>query len=156
MTSFSDTGSNSGNLEKLREFQNRWIEIGQVPHKEKERLQKDFRNAINELYTRLNIQKQSLDVEGFKQRIQILVDTGNIDGLRRERANIIQKQKTLDIEITQLENNMSFFSSKAESLLIDVKRKIEKAKAEMEQLAEQKKTVDLAERELRSKIEKKA
>ncbi|HQP03625.1 MAG TPA: DUF349 domain-containing protein [Bacteroidales bacterium] len=156
VTSFSDTGSNSGNLEKLREFQNRWIEIGQVPHKEKERLQKDFRNAINELYTRLNIQKQSLDVEGFKQRIQILVDTGNIDGLRRERANIIQKQKTLDIEITQLENNMSFFSSKAESLLIDVKRKIEKAKAEMEQLAEQKKTVDLAERELRSKIEKKA
>jgi len=149
VTSFSDTGSNSGNLEKLREFQNRWIEIGQVPHKEKERLQKDFRNAINELYTRLNIQKQSLDVEGFKQRIQILVDTGNIDGLRRERANIIQKQKTLDIEITQLENNMSFFSSKAESLLIDVKRKIEKAKAEMEQLAEQKKTVDLAERELR-------
>ena len=154
VTDFHGTANGTENLNMLREFQNRWTEIGLVAFKDKDKLQKDFRTAISALYERLNIQKNAVDIEGFKQKVQMLADGGDRDTLRRERTNIVQKIKTLENDISLWENNMGFFSGKAESLLVDVKRKIEKAKAEIELLISQKKAIDLAEREF-NKSEKK-
>lgn len=154
VTDFQGTDNGAENLNMLKEFQNRWTEIGLVAFKEKDKLQKDYRTAITALYDRLNIQKSAVDIEGFKQKVQMMADGGNLDSLRRERNGIVQKIKLLENDITLWENNMSFFSGKAESLLVDVKRKIEKAKAEIELLISQKKAIDLAEREF-NKLEKK-
>lgn len=155
INSFSGSPDNNENLNKLKEFQNRWVEIGQVAFKEKDKLQKDYRSAVNALYEKLNIKKQDIDISGYKQKMQMLAEMNDRDTLRRERSFVMQKIKTLDADITLWENNMSFFSGKAESLLIDVKRKIEKAKAEIELLTEQKKVIDLTERDMNAKNAKK-
>ncbi|NLA24994.1 MAG: DUF349 domain-containing protein, partial [Bacteroidales bacterium] len=139
------------NLEKLKDFQNRWTQIGQVAFKEKDKIYKEFRASISALYEKLNIKKDALDVEGFKQKVKVFSDTGDIKALRREKSAINQKIKNIENDISLWETNMSFFSGKAEGLLADAKKKIEKAKAEIETLISQRKAIDIAERELSKK-----
>ena len=52
---FKSTGDVNENLNILKDFQRRWTEIGHVPIKKKDEVQKQFREAINKLYDDLNL-----------------------------------------------------------------------------------------------------
>ncbi|MCF8367002.1 MAG: DUF349 domain-containing protein [Bacteroidales bacterium] len=130
-------GDRSQNLNKLKEFQREWTEIGFVPFKEKDRLQNAFRSAVNKQLDKLNISTNEISIENYKSKMEVL--KGSPEGnksLGRERNFILGKITTLRDDINIWENNIGFLAdTKKASLFKDeFEKKIEKAKNELEML----------------------
>lgn len=125
------------NLNKLKDFQRRWTEIGFVPFKEKDRLQNTFRSAVDKQLDKLNISSTEISIENYKSKMEVL--KGSSDGNRslgRERNFIQGKINKLRDDIHVWENNIGFLAdSKKASLFKDeFEKKINKAKKELELL----------------------
>ncbi|MDD4234922.1 MAG: DUF349 domain-containing protein [Bacteroidales bacterium] len=149
---YEPSDDHAKNVEKIKEFQNKWTEIGFVAFKVKEKLQKDYREAIDQLYKKLNMSKDVVDITKYRERMDIYAEGKELEKLRKERSYIIQKMKTIENDIALWENNLSFFSGSAGDLLKDVKKKLEKAHEELDNLAEKKKIIDLTERDVKKQI----
>ena len=131
-----------GSIEDIKEFQRRWSEIGHVPMKEKDALQKRYRAAIDKLFAVLRGNDRERGVERFKNKINTI--KGNGGKLRNERDRLYNKVKQLEADIATLENNIGFFSRSkgAEALIRDVESKIERAKQEMADTIEKIQLID--------------
>lgn len=130
-------GDRSENLNKLKEFQREWTEIGFVPFKEKDRLQNAFRAAVNKQLDKLNISNSEITIENYKSKMEVL--KGSPEGnksLGRERNFIMGKISSLRDDINIWENNIGFLAdTKKASLFKDeFEKKIAKAKNELEML----------------------
>lgn len=148
---FSPLENQSENINKIKELQARWTEIGYVANSQKDRLYNEYRSAINSIYEKLNLNKSTLEVSSFNSKVEVLKETGELKTLQAERNKILRKIQDLTNEINQYENNMGFFSSGSNSILKDFEKKINKAKDEIKTLKEKKKSIDLAEREIKNK-----
>lgn len=131
-----------GSIENIKEFQRRWSEIGYVPIKEKEALQKRYRAAIDKLFATLRGGDKERRAENFRNRLSSM--KGNGGKLRSERDRLYNKVKQLEADIATLENNIGFFSRSkgAEALIRDVENKIERAKQEMAESIERINLID--------------
>lgn len=131
-----------GNIENIKEFQRRWSEIGYVPIKEKEALQKRYRAAIDNLFAKLRSGDRERGVERYRNKINTMKSNGG--KLRSERERLYNKVKQLESDIATLENNIGFFarSKGAEALIRDVEYKIERAKQEMAETIEKINLID--------------
>lgn len=146
---FVASKSKEDNISKIKEFQNKWTEIGYVASSQKDRLYNEFRKAIDELFDKMKLDKEMLAISNFNSKIESIKESGSIETLSRERNRILQQIQEKNTEILQIENNMGFFSSGSDSIIKEFKKKIEKAQAEIKLLKEKKKSIDLAERELK-------
>jgi hypothetical protein len=137
------------NLDAIQDIQSRWSEIGFVPIKEKDRLNKEYRKAIDDVFNKLNMSKKSLDQIQFQALVDSWVETDDIRKIKDEQKILNQKLKKNKEDIVLLENNISFFSNSSNnSVLDDVKKKIEKAKIHQEIMLEKRKIVDITLRKL--------
>lgn len=120
-----------GTIENIKEFQRRWNDIGHVPIKEKDALQKRYREAIDRLFAVLRNGDRERGAERFRNKISGMKNNGG--KLRTERDRLYNKVKQLEADIATLENNIGFFarSKGAEALIRDVENKIARAKQEM-------------------------
>ncbi len=114
------------NLDVIKNFQQRWSEIGFVPFKQKEEVYSAFRVAIDRIYEKLNIDKTKLRLDKFKLHIEGIKDSTK--ALEKEQSKVIRKVRELTDEINILENNMGFFtqSKGSESLMKEFEVKIKK------------------------------
>jgi seryl-tRNA synthetase len=151
---FKPLENQSENINKIKELQARWTEIGFVANSQKDRLYTEYRSAVNSIYEKLNLNKSALEVSNFNSKVEVLKETGEVGALQSERSRILRRIQELTAEINQYENNMGFFSSGSESILKDFEKKINKAKDEIKTLKEKKKSIDLAEREIKNKDKK--
>lgn len=130
-------GAKNENLSVLKNFQRQWTEIGHVPFKEKDRLQNEFRNAINKQLDNLNISSSEMTLANYKSKMEVIKDTpeGNRQ-LGKERNFIQNKLNKLREDIMLWENNIGFLADtkKATVLKNEFEKKIEKAKNEVEVL----------------------
>lgn len=131
-----------GNIENIKEFQRRWSEIGHVPIKEKDALQKRYREAIDRLFATLRNGDRERGAERFRNKISTMKNNGG--KLRTERDRLYNKVKQLEADIATLENNIGFFarSKGAEALIRDVENKIARAKQEMADTIEKIQLID--------------
>lgn len=131
-----------GNIENIKEFQRGWSEIGFVPIKEKEALQKRYRAAIDKLFAVLRSGDRERGVQKYRNKLNEM--KGNGGKLRNERDRLYNKVKQLETDIATLENNIGFFarSKGAEALIRDVEHKIERAKQEMAETIEKINLID--------------
>ncbi len=131
-----------GSIENIKEFQRRWSEIGFVPIKEKENLQKRYRAAIDRLFEVVRSGDRERGVERFRNKLNTM--KGNGGKMRSERERLYNKLKQLENDIQTLENNIGFFSRSkgAESLIRDVENKIERAKKEAAEVVEKINLID--------------
>ncbi len=125
------------NLIALKDFQKRWIEIGYVPFKEKDKIQTTYRAAIDKLVGKMDINKSELSSADFKNRIDLLKSSP--DGgkrLSKERIFISGKIKKIKEDLDVWENNIGFFSNSKQSnkLKEEFELKISKAKDEIDGL----------------------
>lgn len=125
------------NFQKLKDFQRRWSEIGFVPLKNKEEVQKRYREAINKHFDNLKVDESSKNLLKFKNKIENL--SHKPKGERKvlvERDKSINRLKQLESDIIVWENNIGFFakSKNAESMIAEVQRKIQQAKDEIEMI----------------------
>ena len=136
LKSFAAEGKEIG-FETLKELQRRWAEIGFVPIKQKEAIQKEYRKAVDAIFAKLRGNEKEHRMERFKGKISSLAEGGD-RRLRYERERLYNKMKQLEADIALLENNIGFFSKSknAEGMIREVNNKITRAKEEMASLIE--------------------
>ena len=145
VTNFKPKDSAEENLKTLKEFQRRWTEIGHVPFKKKDDVQNRFRDAINKLYDELNIDDDRRNLLKFKSKMASFSESNRGQNkMRMERDKYMNKLKQLENDLVLLDNNVGFFakSKNAESLIADVKKKIEVTKQKIETLKEKIRVID--------------
>ena len=138
----------AGGYEVIREFQRRWGEIGFVPIKQKDSIQKKYKAAVDELFNTLRGSERDRSMGRFREKVSSLKASGD-RRLRTERERLYNKVRQLEQEIALLENNIGFFakSKNAEALVADVRAKIDRAREEMAAAVEKVKLIDRQEQE---------
>ena len=129
----------------MKEFQNEWMNIGHVPIKMKDELQKKFREAINKHYSNLNLDRSKTEMMQFKNRIQSYSNEDKPkDKIYSEKLKINDRIRAIEGDLHLWENNIGFFSKSknAEALIKDFNDKIQKAKSEIQMLKERVKMLD--------------
>ncbi len=130
---------NKENLNILKDFQRKWMDIGHVPIKKKDKVQLAFRKAIDNQFEVLNISKKAQTTLSFRSKIENLKGVPNASNIIYKERNILTSRiKNLESDIQVLENNIGFFASskKADILKAEFEEKIEKAKSEISVLRE--------------------
>ncbi|MBQ7639620.1 MAG: DUF349 domain-containing protein [Bacteroidales bacterium] len=119
---FEPLESRDETVSALKAFQARWNEIGFVPFKEKEKVQRAFKAALDAQFDRLRGESRPARRDG-----------GAKDPVRTERDKLVQEYLKKEQEIATWSNNMGFFakSKNADALLADLNKQIEAAKEEL-------------------------
>ena len=143
---FEATASPQADIAALKDFQRRWNEIGFVPIKEKDRIQQEYRAAIDAKFKSLRLSDSERKINRYKSKIEAIQPSnkGGNKTLRSEREKLFNQVRQLEADITLWENNIGFFakSKNAEPLIADVRKKIEQAKEEIILLEEKIKLID--------------
>ena len=131
----------------IRDFQRRWGEIGFVPIKQKEAIQKRYKAVADALFDALRGSERDRSMNRFRERVSALKGAGE-RRVRSERERLGSKVRQLEQEIALLENNIGFFakSKNAEALVADVRAKIDRARDEMRSLVEKVRLLDSEEK----------
>ena len=145
---FEPTEDVSANFELLKQFQQRWNQIGYVPLKEKEQIHKKYQEAIDKQFKLLKVSDSEKKVMKYRSKIENIQNNsqGNRADrmLRNEREKLFAKIIQLENDITLWENNIGFFakSKNADAMIADVQHKIEQAHKEVKVLEEKIKLID--------------
>ena len=132
-----------GGFEMIKEFQRRWSEIGFVPIKRKDEIQKRYKECVDTLFSVLRGSERDRSMSRFREKVSAFKASGD-RRIRTERDRLYNRVKQLESDIALLENNIGFFahSKGAEALIADVREKIERAKREMADTIEKVKLID--------------
>lgn len=151
---FKPSEDKTKNLEALQKFQNEWTSVGHVPMREKEKLQSAYKSAIEGAFKNLDLSISSLNNLQFQKQVEEWIKTNNSSKIENERQRINQRIKKIKEDSVLLENNMSFFKGgSSESVLKDVKKRIDNSKKEQDNLLKKRKTLDLALRNITKESE---
>ncbi len=133
-------------FDEIKEFQRRWSEIGFVPIKYKEELQKAYKAALDKLFTTVRSADREQNFNKFKNKVSSMREAGD-KRLRNERERLYNRVKQLEQEIQTLENNIGFFakSKGAEAMIAAVEEKIARAKRDMADAIERVRLIDTQE-----------
>ena len=109
-----------------------WSTIGHVPFKEKDKVYKDFRAAVDKKYEELNIDWVSRRLDTFKNNLKDMNTKGQ-SKLIHERDKLLHARERLNSEIATYENNLGYFTSttqKGSKVILELERKIDTLKEE--------------------------
>ncbi len=132
---FSDVKKD--NLKAIKEFQKEWSNIGRVPFKELNSVQKDFRKVIDKCLDDLNIDNFEFQNMNLKSKIDGMKNKSDAKNTILREINFIKtKVDKIKSDVILWETNMGFFanSKNADLLKQEFEKKINQAKKEMETL----------------------
>ncbi|MDG2264274.1 MAG: DUF349 domain-containing protein, partial [Flavobacteriales bacterium] len=131
--SFKASSDTKEDIKKLKEFSSKWKTLGHVP-RNKMKINDQFFTLLNSKFEDLGLSKKALANEQYKNKISSL--KGNDKAVESEQRFLRGKIDTLIKDISQYENNISFFGhgKGTEPLKKQVEQQIEKAKKEIEEL----------------------
>lgn len=138
-----EEGANA-TLDRVKELQAQWNEIGHVPFREKDRLYKEYRAVADELYKQFGASQTRRRLEGFQRSIRQAVAKGE-STLSRERERLLRVFETRKAEIQTYENNLNFLNAKSKSgnsLVQEMNRKVEKLREELDLLSSKIKAIE--------------
>ncbi len=139
IAAFEKTDNPSESLAALRTIMAQWNAIGHVPFKDKDKIYKEYRDAVDKQFEVLNIDASDRRMDSFRNNLKDMSAKGE-NKLYREREKMMRTYEHLKSEIATYENNIGFFSSsskKGGGLIKEMERKIETLKEESK-LIEQK------------------
>jgi len=123
-------------LPLLHDLMDEWYAIGHVPYKMKDRVYREFYDATEAQFDRLNIDKGARKLESFKTNISDMAKSGNAKNqLLRERERLMRQYDRMKNELQTYENNIGFLSissKKGNHLLDDMNQKMERIKSELQ------------------------
>ena len=129
---------------KLKNLAKQYSAILHVPFKEKDKVYKEYHEAIDAAYKKLHATNAKRHFDNFKNNLKNVAKEGG-NALGNERGKLLRRYDQLRIEITTYENNLGFFntaSKKGNSLVEEMNRKIEKLKADLEMVKQKIKAID--------------
>ncbi|MDE5736106.1 MAG: DUF349 domain-containing protein, partial [Bacteroidales bacterium] len=117
--------------EAVQEIQRRWMAIGFVPIKEKEKLYEAFRTAIHEKFADKNLKGARRGIADTMAQVETAEDASKLTD--RDVQAAAKKLLQLRADLNTWENNVGFLSKSknADVLRREVERKIQKAKQEI-------------------------
>ncbi len=123
-----------------------WYSLGHVPYKLKDVTYREFYDATEEQFDRLNIDKADRKLESFKTNISDIAKSGNAKNqLFYEREKLMRQYDRMKNELQTYENNIGFLSvssKKGNHLLDDMNQKVEKIKSELKLIIRKIEAVD--------------
>lgn len=120
------------NLKAIKDFQRRWAEIGMVPIKEKNRLQKEYRALIDGIFEKLKISAREAAATAYMERLRNY--GGNPHHLiNNERVDLLTKIDKLRADLSLWENNLGFLanSKQADLLKEEFEKKMQSARQQI-------------------------
>ena len=129
--------SRNENMDAIKAFQKRWIEIGYVPMKQKDAINKEYRELIDGLFDTMRKNQNEASTNEFREMMESWKDDPNAGERVRKEGNKLQTRiQKLREEIAVLENNIGFFSNSKNSELMraEYEKKINKAKEDLKVL----------------------
>lgn len=121
-------------IQKLKEFSAQFLEIGNVPFKQKDEVYNEYKTSLDKHYDSLKLDRREKTKINYKNKLEGMMKKGNSGTINKERDYLKRKLTNLNNEIGQYENNMGFFgtSKGAEKMKAEIQKKIDKNKQEIE------------------------
>jgi hypothetical protein len=129
--------SRNDNMDAIKAFQKRWIEIGYVPMKHKDAINKEYRELIDGLFDTMRKNQNEASTNEFREMMESWKEDPNAgDRVRKEGNKLQTRIQKLRDEIAAMENNIGFFSNSKNSELMraEYEKKINKAKEDLKVL----------------------
>ncbi len=129
--------------QQVRDLMKQWNSIGHVPIKDKDKIYKRYRNIVDKLFEQFNISASNRKLSNFKASVSSMQESGS--QLYREREKLVRIYENMKSELQTYENNLGFLnasSKKGSSLLLELNRKVDKLKADIELAKEKIKVLD--------------
>jgi hypothetical protein len=158
ISDFTLSDSIEENVKQLKQFSSDWNSGGQLPFKDRKRLNEVFYNKLDELYEKLNLNKAEKAMLQFKNKLERLLLGENPGELLKREADYLRKQiDEVQNNIKTYENNLGFFKNakKDNPLLKEVNEKIDDAKHKIADFTAKRKLVVEEMNKLRNAPEKK-
>jgi len=123
------------NLNALEDFQKEWRSFGNVP-RDKSQIEGDFKKSIDDFYKEMKVDKKELNDIKFNNKLETLKAKSDSFAIDKEKQFIRNKINDLQKEVNQYETNISFFGSSkgADKLKLQIEKKIDNGKAEIDSL----------------------
>lgn len=131
-------------VKQLKAFSDSWNAAGQVPFKDKKRLNDAFFNRLDELYDQLNVNKSEKQLLQFRNKVERMVMSENAEDLLRREADYLRKQMDeVNGRIMTYENNLGFFKhTRGDNPLVqEVNQKIEVEKQKLNDFSSKRKLI---------------
>lgn len=122
-------------LKQLKEYMSEWNNIGFVPFKEKDKIYKEYHEAVDKQFDRLKVDKTDRKMQSFRNTLNDMSsgERGK-NKLYGEREKLMRMYDRMKNELQTYENNIGFLSISSKGgggLVKEMERKIEKLKDEM-------------------------
>lgn len=121
------SGDKKTDLTLLKDLTEEFKAIGNIPNEQRDELNSSFRNKMDNLYGKLDIDATEKELILFKARFDSFPSGQNrSDFIQKERSSLRKQIDQLNAEAIQMETNLSFFSRSkgAENLRKEVDQKI--------------------------------
>lgn len=147
----------AGSVNALKEIINEWKEIGRVP-RDKNQIESDFNKALDDKFKAIDMDRKESQRIRFENKIEALTDGTDDRQLRRERQALRKQIDDAQKELTQLETNLSFFSSSDPNspLLKDANKRIKQQQEQIDMLEEKVKILNVKIHEVQKADEEEA
>ncbi|MDH6304899.1 hypothetical protein M2459_001636 [Parabacteroides sp. PF5-5] len=136
VNNFDESLEHEAALALLKEYMAEWNSIGFVPFKEKDKVYKEYHEAIDKQFDRLKVDQNDRKMQTFRNNLTDMVGDERGKGkLYGERDKLMRTYERMKSELQTYENNIGFLniSSKGGGGLVkEMERKIEKLKEDME------------------------
>lgn len=122
-------------LSILKGYMAEWNAIGFVPFKEKDKIYKEYHEAVDAQFDRLKVDRNDRKMQSFRNNLSDMTTGDRGKGrLYSERDKLMRTYERMKNELQTYENNIGFLSISSKGgggLLKEMERKIEKLKEEM-------------------------
>lgn len=119
----------------LKGYMAEWNNIGHVPFKEKDKIYKEYHEAVDSQFDRLRVDQSDRKMQAFRNNLNDLGNGEKGKGkLFNEREKLMRMYERMKNELQTYENNIGFLSVSSKGgggLFKEMERKIEKLKDEM-------------------------
>ncbi len=142
---FQLIGDHKTDLDAIKLHIETWKNFGKVPFARRH-IEGKFNKVLDALFEKLSLSKKENELMRFANRIDSLSENNESRKLENEKIFLMRKIDEIKNEIFQLENNIQFFTNtrnakKENSIVLEVRKNIEKHRAEMELLKEKLKQI---------------
>lgn len=131
-------------LKLIKEYQTRWSEIGFVPSKDKDSINKEFTKLIDQHFDKLHLDSDAREMKSFELKIDTLAqDPKAEEVLYREREKVYNQLRKAETDLNQVQNNAGFFANSGDNKIMrDIQKNIDKAQKVVDRLKAQMKLID--------------
>ena len=131
----------------IRELMVEWNSIGFVPFKEKDKIYKEYRVAVDKHFDRLKVDESERRLQSFKSNLNDLKSGGDKskNKLLNEREKLMRTYERLKNDIQTYENNIGFLSISSKGgggLVKEMNRKIDSLKEELKLIEKKVQVID--------------